>query len=203
MNIHTDQAILDRNEGLHSQRALDTARAIMKHHDLRQPVMYHVVLSGGEVINYQATIKALVRRLRNYGCRTEFFGAYEVAEDKGGIHAHCFFIIETSKKPPFKIMSIADGDYLTKLAKRNKLQNPIHIAHPKNAMHGGEFFARPVVAGGKLANCLAWVTYIYKNRSKGAVARRETYFNSEFYSNTAKSTAAKQAAGYVAGGVGA
>jgi len=202
MNIHTDQAILDANGGLHSSRALDTAHAILTHHDLKQPVLYHLVLTGGQIANYQATIKALVRRLRNYGCRCEYFGAYEVARDKGGIHAHCFIVIETSKKPPFKIMSIADGDYLTKLASKNKI-NPIHIAKPQNPMHAGEFFARPVVAGGKLANCLAWVTYAYKERSKADVARRETYFNSEFYANNAKSTAAKQAAGYVAGGVAA
>jgi hypothetical protein len=198
LNIRTDQAIITANGGLHSQRALETAHGILTRHDLRQPVLFHLVFTGGQIANYQATVKALVRRLRTYGCRCEYFGAYEAAEDKGGIHAHCFVLIETSKKQPFEaILNVNDGKYLHKLADRHKIDR-IHVAKPKNPIHDGQFFARPVEAGGKLANCLAWVQYIYKNRSKADVARRETYFNSEFYSNTAKRMAAKQAAGYVA-----
>jgi hypothetical protein len=202
MTIYKNNAVLDANGGLHSQRALDTAISILKHHDLCQPVLFHLVLTGGQVTDYQATIKALARRLRNHGCRIEYFGGYESAEDKGGVHAHCFLLIETSKKSPFRIMSIADGDYLHKLADRKKI-NRIHVAKPQNPMHGSQFFARPVEAGGKLANCLEWVKYAYKSRSKAGVQRRETYFNSEFNANTAKRTAAMQTAGFVSGGVAA
>ena len=179
-------AILSANGGLDSERALGTAYDIMKYHDLCQPILYHIVLTGSTTTApYQATIKALVRRLRDYGCRVEYFGAYEVAEDKGGIHAHCFLLIETSKKFPFRIMNVNEGEYLYKLAAKNGI-NTIHVAKPKNEMHGGEFFARPVVEGGKLEDCLKWCSYVFKSRSKLEVPGRETYFNSEFKANKTK-----------------
>jgi hypothetical protein len=198
-------AILDANGGIDSQRALNTARNILLNHDLRQPVLYHMVLTGSQSIKtYQAAIKSLVRRLRAR-CRTEYFGAYEVEPEEGkGLHCHCFFIIETGgKKTPFKIMNVNDGEYLHKLAERHKLVNKdgstrrIHVAKPKNRMHDGQFFARPV-GDEKLANCLDWIEYEFKLRSKEGIQSRETYFNSEFKSNTAKRAAERIEKGYVA-----
>jgi hypothetical protein len=181
-------AILAANGGLDSARALSEAREILLFHDLRQPVLYHVVITGSEsVATYQATIKALVRRLRNYGCRTEYFGAFENQPLKG-MHAHCFLLIETNKKNPIGILNVNDGKYLHKLAERNGI-NRLHITGPKNEIHDSDgrpqLFARPVPDGGKLADCLQWVTYIFKMRSKQGVERRETYFNSEFTANKA------------------
>lgn len=180
MSNKRSNAVLNANGGLHSARALDTALAIYLGHDLKQPVMYHLVFTGSQSIKtYQATTKALARRLRNYGCRIEYFGAYEVQPDKG-LHAHVFLLIETSKKTPFKILDITEGGYLAKLAKTKNI-NPVHISKPKHRMHGGQLFARPV--GDKLEDCKAWFSYIYKARSKAGVPSRETYFNSEFAAN--------------------
>lgn len=193
--MRISNAILEANGGLDSARALDMALEILRHHDLRQPVLYHFVITGSESIPvYQATIKALVRRLRNYGCRTEYFGSFEVQPMKG-LHAHCFLLIETSKKTPFAILDIVEGKYLHQLATKKGL-NPVHIAKPKNPMHGGQFFARPV--GEKLDDCEQWVTYAYKSRSKESVPSRETYFNSEFKSNMGKRTEARIATGLIA-----
>lgn len=199
-----NSAILGANGGLDSARALKTARNVLLNHDLRQPVLYHMVLTGSQDIKtYQAVIKSLVRRLRSR-CRTEYFGAYEVEPEEGkGLHAHCFLLIETSEKTPFKIMNVNDGEYLHKLAERHKLVNKdgstrrIHVAKPKNRMHDGHFFARPV-GDDKLANCLSWIEYEYKSRSKEGVQSRETYFNSEFKSNTAKRAVERIEKGYVA-----
>lgn len=186
MTKKNSNAVLAANGGLHSSRAFATAQNILKHHDLRQPVLFHMVLTGSDdITTYQATIKALVRRLRTYGCRTEYFGAFEFQPLKG-LHAHCFLLIETSKKTPFKILDIKDEGYLHKLADRSGI-NRIHIAKPKNDMHGGQLFARPV--GDKLEDCLTWCGYVYKARSKHLVQSRETYFNSEFKANSVKRAA--------------
>lgn len=191
-------AVLQANGGLHSERALYTAHDILKNHDLRQPVLFHMVFTGSQVkADYKAAIKALVKRLRTK-CRVEYFGAFEVAEDRGGLHAHCFFVIETSKHFPTKILNVNDGEFLHRLTKKHNLAKRIHIAHPENPMHGGEFFARPVKEGGKLTDCLAWVSYEFKQRSKESVPGRETYFNSEFRANVAQRAAVKVAKGYVA-----
>ena len=195
-------AILDANGGIDSARALSTAHHILSSHDLCQPVLYHIVLTGSQdIATYQAVIKSLIRRLRSK-CRTEYFGAYEMADNKG-LHAHCFILIETSKKTPYKILDVNDGEYLHKLALRHKLEDKdgtkkrIHVSKPKNRMHQGQFFARPV-GEELLADCMKWCSYEYKKRSKEGVQSRETYFNSEFKSNTTKRKAEKIAKGYVA-----
>jgi len=183
-------AILDANGGLDSVRALSTAHNILLNHDLQRPILYHVVITGGDIKTYQAVIKKLIGRIRTK-CRAEYFGAYEVAENRGGAHAHVFILIETRHNQPFKFMDIREGGYLLKLAKAHKLQkpdgtiSPIHISKPKNRMHGGQMFAVPV-GDELLADCLKWATYEYKSRSKEGVERREVYFNSEFESNKAK-----------------
>jgi len=188
-------AILDANGGLDSVRALSTAHNILLNHDLQRPILYHVVITGGDIETYQAVIKKLIRRIRTK-CRAEYFGAYEVAENRGGAHAHVFILIETRHNQPFKFMDIREGGYLLKLAKAHKLQkpdgtiSPIHISKPKNRMHGGQMFAVPV-GDELLADCLKWATYEYKSRSKEGVKRREVYFNSEFASNVAKRAVAK------------
>lgn len=182
-------AILDANGGLDSERALAHARNVLLNHDLKQPVLYHLVLTGSQLIPvYQATIKSLIRRIRSR-CRLEYFGAYENDEEKG-LHAHIYILIETSKKPPFALFSVGKGKYLDKLAVRHGL-NPIHISKPKSRVHEGEFFARPV-AGEKLEDCLKWIEYPFKKRSKDGIPAREKYFSSEFKSNVAKRAIQKQ-----------
>ncbi len=113
----------------------------------------------------------------------EYFGAYENDEVKG-MHAHCFLLTETSKKTPFKILNINDGEYLHKLADRHGL-NRIHISKPKNSMHDGQFFARPL-KGEKLEDCLRWTDYLFKCRSKDDIPSREKYFYSEFKASQTK-----------------
>ena len=183
-------AILDKNGGLDSHRALSTAHNILLNHDLQRPILYHVVITGGDIETYQAVIKKLIRRIRTK-CRVEYFGAYEVAENRDGAHAHIFILIETRHNQPFKFLDIRKGGYLLKLAKAHKLVkpdgaiSPIHVSPPKNAMHRGQMFAVPE-GEELLADCLKWCTYEYKKRSKEGVERREVYFNSEFESNKAK-----------------
>lgn len=187
----------DKNEGLHSVRALTAVQHVMTHHDLKKAVLYHLVVTGSQDKKvYQALRKKLVRRIRDHGCRVEYFGAFEVAEDKGGLHMHCFLLIETAYKLPYGILNVNDGKFLHKLADEFNLANNgqkrrIHIAKPKNPMHEGQFYAR-MNTPEKLANALAWIEYPYKNRSKDAVPGRETYFASEFKSNVSKRQAKRK-----------
>ena len=185
-----NSAVANANGGVESARALKHARNVLLNHDLKQPVLYHLVLTGSQSIPvYQAVIKSLIRRIRSR-CRLEYFGAYENDVEKG-LHAHCYILIETSEKTPFKILNVNDGEYLHKLAERHELENRIHISKPKNAMHGGQFFARPT-PGPLLENCLEWIEYPFKRRSKDGIPAREKYFFSEFKANKTKRTAEMQ-----------
>lgn len=187
--------ILDNNGGLDSTDALKAAHTVLRTHDLQRPILYHVVITGSDIETYQVVIKKLMRRIRSK-CRAEYFGAYEVADNRDGAHAHLFILIETRYNQPFKFLDVREGGYLLKLAKDHKLVksdgtiSPIHIAKPKNAMHRGQMFACPE-KGPLLTDCLKWCTYEFKSRSKEGVNRREVYFNSEFASNVAKRAVAK------------
>jgi hypothetical protein len=178
----------ERNEGIHGTRQLKQAQDLLLSQPYKSPVLFHFVLTGSDSISvYQKTINAIARKLRTHECLCEYFGAYELDNedetDGKGLHAHCYFLIETATVLPYGILNIKDGSWLHKLTTKNKL-NRIHIAKPKNAVHrplgSNPLYARPTLQRGRLADCCDWISYAYKTRSKEGVPSREKYFNSEF-----------------------
>jgi hypothetical protein len=185
---HTDDVRV-LNDGLHSKRALNTVRQLLTAHDLKDAVLYQIILSGSQSKpEYQATMKALIRHIRTK-CRAEYIGAYEVGEEKGGLHTHMFVIIEAKHHFPSDLLDVREGEWIARRIKRTGLS--IRIEPPKNRMHGGAMFAR-MNTPAKLENCINWATYILKLRSKDDVPGRETYFGSEFVSNITKREAKRQ-----------
>lgn len=178
----------NNNGGLHSTRKLNTVQQFFNTHDLKKAILYQFILSGSDRTEYQATLKALMRHIRTK-CRAEYIGAYEVGEEKGGIHAHAFVLVETAKHFPSDLLDVSEGQFIARRIKRRKLS--IRIEPPKNPMHGGAMFAK-MNTPAKLADCLKWATYFLKVRSKEDVTDRETYFGSEFLSNIAKREAKRQ-----------
>jgi hypothetical protein len=187
---HTDDVRV-QNEGLHSKRQLDTIQQLFTTHDLRDAVVYHFTLTGKqEKSYYQATLKALIKHIRTK-CRAEYIGAYEVGEEKNGLHAHAFVIIETSEHSPADLLDVREGGWIARRIKNKNRGHSIRIEPPKNRMHGGAMFAR-MNTPAKLENCINWCSYTVKARSKEGVQGRETYFGSEFASNIAKREAQRQ-----------
>ncbi|MFS2017386.1 hypothetical protein ACEN88_12510 [Massilia sp. CT11-108] len=178
----------EKNGGLHSRRKLNTLQQVFTTHDLKDAIAYQFILSGSTKDEYQATMKAIMRHIRTK-CRAEYIGAYEVGDEKGGIHAHAFVIVETAKHFPSDLLDVTEGGFIARRIKRRKLS--IRIEPPKNRMHGGQMFAR-MNTPDKLADCIKWATYFLKVRSKSDVPGRETYFGSEFTSNIAKREAQRQ-----------
>lgn len=177
------------NDGLHSKRALNTVRQLFTTHDLKDAVLYQFIASGSQDREvYQATMKALIRHIRTK-CRAEYIGAYEVGEEKSGLHTHAFVIIETAKHFPSDLLDVSEGKFVARLRKRKGIS--LRIEPPKNRMHGEAMFAR-MNTPAKLENCINWCTYILKPRSKDDVPGRETYFGSEFVSSISKREAKRQ-----------
>jgi hypothetical protein len=177
------------NDGLHSKRALNTVRQLFTTHDLKDAVLYQFIASGSQDREvYQATMKSLIRHIRTK-CRAEYIGAYEVGEEKSGLHTHAFVIIETAKHFPSDLLDVSEGKFIARLRKRKGIS--LRIEPPKNRMHGEAMFAR-MSTPAKLENCINWCTYILKPRSKDDVPGRETYFGSEFVSNITKREAQRQ-----------
>lgn len=162
---------------------------MMTTHGLKKAVVYQFILSGkSDKADYQATIKALMRHIRTQ-CRAEYIGAYEVGDEKGGLHCHCYIIIETAHQIPRYLLDVSEGHFIARRIKRTGMS--IRIEPPKGKMHGGAMFAK-MDTPAKLADCVAWVEYHIKGRSKAAVTGREVYFASEFASNATKREAKRQ-----------
>jgi hypothetical protein len=176
------------NGGLHSTRKLNTLNQFLTTHDLKQAVLYQFILSGSTKDEYQATMKALMRHIRTK-CRAEYIGAYEVGDEKGGLHAHAFVIIETAKHFPSDLLDVSEGQWIARRIKRKNIS--IRIEPPKNPMHAGAMFAR-MNTPEKLADAMKWASYCLKVRSKNDVPGRETYFGSEFAANITKREAQRQ-----------
>lgn len=188
-----------KNGGIHSIRQLKSVQTMLTTHDLKKAVMYQFILSGSTKDEYQATIKALVRHIRTK-CKAEYLGAYEVGDEKGGLHCHCYVIIETLHHYPADLLDVSEGEFIARRIKRKAKQAKeagldkslsIRIEAPKGRMHGGAMFAK-MDTPAKLADCIAWCSYHVKPRSKAGVESRETYFASEFVSNTGKREARRQ-----------
>lgn len=183
-------AILDKNGGLHSRRALKSVQQAMTTHGLKKPILYQIIMSGKSTKGeYQATIKRLIEHIRTK-CKAEYVGAYEVGTEKGGLHCHMFVIVETLHHfPGNDVLNVSAGNFIARRIKRTGMS--IKIAPPQNTMHDGQMFAR-MNTPAKLANCIDWATYILKVRSKDAVPGRETYFNSCHAANARKREAKRQ-----------
>lgn len=192
--------ILDNpdNGGIHSTRRLKSVHQAMTTHGLKNAIVYQFILSGSNRIEYQATMKALMRHIRTK-CRAEYIGAYEVGDEKGGEHAHAYVIVETLHHFPGDLLDVTEGHWIARRVKRKAKAkfNPtdkslsIRIEAPKNTMHGGAMFAR-MNTPAKLADCIEWAEYHVKSRSKDDVQDREIYFASEFASNATKREAKRQ-----------
>lgn len=183
--------ILDNpdNGGIHSTRRLKSVHTMMTTHGLKNAVVYEFILAGkADKSEYQATIKALVRHIRTQ-CRAEYVGAYEIGSEKGGLHCHCYIIIETAPQIPRYLLDVTAGHWIARRIARTGMS--IKIAPPKAPMYGGAMFAK-MDTPAKLADCIAWVEYHVKGRSKDGVPGRETYFASEFASNAIKREAKRQ-----------
>lgn len=177
------------NDGLYSRRALSAVGQLFTTHDLKEAVLYQIIMSGSQDKPvYQAAMKDLMRHIRTK-CRAEYIGAYEVGEEKAGLHIHAFVLIETLKHFPSDLLSVKEGQHLARLRKRKGIS--IRIEPPKNAMHGGQMFAR-LDTPAKLENCINWASYILKPRSKGEVPGRETFFGSTLKANVTKRETQRQ-----------
>ena len=176
------------NGGIHSTRRLKSVQTMMTSHGLSNAVVYQFILSGSTRKEYQATIKALARHIRTK-CRAEYVGAYEIGDEKGGEHAHAYFIVETLHHFPGDLLNVSAGQWIARRIARTGMS--IRIEPPKAPMHRGAMFARMDTAD-KLADVIKWVEYHVKGRSKDAVPDREIYFASEFASNARKREAKRQ-----------
>lgn len=156
--------LTERHGGVHSQRALSRATAMLVGHGFTRPRLYHIVLldhaeeSSSSVRRFQGAIKALCRKLRQHDIPARWRACIE-RDDEKGLHCHVFMLVDATAANPCAIINAkrygAQAWLHTMLAARFM---DFHLAPPKDDIHraGGTAKGRrknyAPLAGPKLDN---------------------------------------------------
>jgi hypothetical protein len=170
--------IMERNGGVHRQKAWRKIRSMLEQHDFKSARLYHLVLmllepevnQGGEVKRYQRALKALCLLLTHAGIRYRWRACVEL-EDAKGWHMHVFILAEASSKNPCQIINHNPAG--ATLAMMNSHGVKYHHAKPEGAIHrvggtpaGYQQNYASIAGAEKLDDCIDWLSYIAKARSK-------------------------------------
>ena len=173
-----EAAITLANGGMHSQKAYRKMKDMLINNRYKAPRLYHLVLMGSEQTkDYQAAMKALCLELRRWDMPCQWKGCVEVDENKG-LHFHAFILVEAKHRNPCSVLNHNAQDWLNVMMQKRGLT--YYLAPPQNPIHRtglGKKLNYATLAGEKLADCLVWISYLAKRRSKANLPR--IYFGSQ------------------------
>lgn len=188
-------SIVERNGGMHSQKAYRQIKAMLMGHGYTAPRLYHLVLMDGAAESalssqrFQGVIQAICRRLRKVGVPVRWRACLE-RDNAKGLHVHLFLLVDANATiNPEQVINTKPAGWLQVMFAARFMS--FHLSQPKADMHriGGSIEGKRLnyatLAGCKLADCENWLSYLVKRRSK-ADDLRVTYFSS-------RDTKAKQA----------
>jgi hypothetical protein len=170
--------VLDRNGGMHRQKQFRRIKAMLTGHGYKQPRLYHLVLVDDTetaerqgAARFLKALKVLCLELRQNGIPTRWRACLE-RDDKKGIHFHVFVLVDATNKNPCGIINKKTGKegWLRNMLERRALR--FHLSPPKADMHrvGGTAEGKrknyASIAGDKLGDCIEWISYLAKARSK-------------------------------------
>lgn len=167
------------NGGMHSQKAYRKMKDMLKGNYYTSPRLYHLVMMGSEQRrDYQAAMKALCLELRRKDIDCQWKGCLEVDEEKG-LHFHVFILAEAKHRNPCSVLNHNSQHWMDVMMQKRELT--YYIAPPENPIHRtrmGKRLNYATLAGAKLDDCLIWISYLVKRRSKEDSLKR-TYFGSQ------------------------
>lgn len=168
-------AIIERpsNGGMHRQKAFRRIKSMLDEHDYKMPRLYHLVLldeiDGTDAKRFLSALKALCRKMRGDGIETRWRGCLERDEEKG-LHFHVFILTDALVKNPCTYINSTPSNFLSSMLKRRAMR--FHLSQPKADMHrvGGVATGKrqnyAYVSKDKRDDCLEWLSYLAKARSK-------------------------------------
>jgi hypothetical protein len=160
------------NGGMHSVVNYRKAMDMLTNHPYKHGRLYHITLTGSEERTiYRKVLDRLCKELRTNGMPVMWKACYE-RDEKKRFHMHIFLLIECHTTHADSVMHYRKGNFLDNLTKSNGLA--FTIAEPDNPMHyvaGKQVNSMyvPKNAGPKLDDCLIWISYLFKARSKADV----------------------------------
>jgi uncharacterized protein YPO0396 len=173
------------NGGVHSTKQLKTAWDMLNTCSYKRARLYHICFTGAtQVQPYLDALDDLMRKLRKK-TKAQYRAAVEVDSDdeieSKGLHLHVFILIDAFSWNPDHILNRkAMGDLYILTAKHcitfklNEPRDPIHRAEDGSQLN---YATLPPSKPEKLANCLNWISYLYKRRTKSKDIK-PTYYSS-------------------------
>lgn len=165
--------ILERNGSMHRQKQYRQIKAMLEGHGYKRPRLYHLVLmddiEGGGAARFLTALKAICLKLRQNDITTRWRACLE-RDDEKGLHFHVFLLVDATEKNPCAIINTKKEGWLRTMLEKRALR--FHLSPPKADMHrvGGTVQGRrknyASLAGDKLADCIEWISYLAKARSK-------------------------------------
>ena len=165
--------IIERNGGMHRQPAYRRITAMLEGHGYTRPRLYHLVLLGDDkahdATQFLTALKALCRKMRGAGLPTRWRACLE-RDDEKGLHFHAFLLVDATVTNPDEFINTTPTEFLSSMLRRRAMK--FHLAQPKADMHrvggiaAGARQNYAYVSRSKLADCLEWISYLVKARSK-------------------------------------
>lgn len=115
---------------------------------------------------HQAAMKALCLELRRQDIPCQWKACLEVDAEKG-LHFHIFILAEAKHRSPCAVLNHNSQHWLNVMMQKRGLT--YYIAPPHNLIHRnreGKRLNYATLAGEKLADCIVWISYLVKRRSK-------------------------------------
>lgn len=176
------------NLGMHSPARYRTAKKMIQECRYKKTRLYHFVLTPPKdslpltVDHYRKAAEGIARLLRDNNMPCCGKGAFEVSEDRGGLHFHFMVLVEAAYGRVDYWLSAAEDGPLKTMLKGFGVK--VHIAPPENKMHLTADGKMPLYAyvtkkGPKLEDALVRVSYLYKKRSKDDSMTRVYYSTRE------------------------
>ena len=172
MTKKTETIIHKANGGNHSPVNYRKHKDMLLAHPYALGLLYHIVLTGSEDRKvYRKAVELLCKQLRINGMPCRYKACYERDKFKR-FHKHIFILIEAKDRHPDTIIHYRKGHWMTEMLsglglgfKIAQPQDPIHYVSGKQV----NYAYVPKKAGPKLDDCLVWISYLTKVRSKTGV----------------------------------
>ena len=167
--------VLDRNGGMHRQKQFRRIKAMLTGHGYKQPRLYHLVLVDDTetaerqgAARFLKALKVLCLELRQNGIPTRWRACLE-RDDEKGMHFHVYLLVDAVNKNPCRFINTKTGKegWLRNMLEKRALR--FHLSPPKSDIHrkrNGERENYAHVSRAKLADCIEWISYLVKARSK-------------------------------------
>ena len=156
---------------------------MLETHPYQSAQLYHICFVGStQVEPYKEAVKSLVEHLRDKNMPCQYRAALEEGdtEDSNELHMHVFLLVEAKFAKPIGIIHRKPEGWLKTMAMKKGID--FHLNHPRSPLHFGRngqqklYASLPPSKPEKLADCINWISYLYKARSKPKI--RQRYFAS-------------------------